>query len=120
LTAMLVMVPTNVLVFGLDNLIFLFYPYRIQQEGLEIFLRTILTFTAKGLLFTAAMAGVSVWGVTAAAASHAIFGWTGFAINSHAVFAGGLIAGLSLFATSILGGLSLTYRRMNPIEDVPR
>ena len=37
--AMLVMIPLNVLVFGLDNLIFLLYPYRMQQEGLEIFLR---------------------------------------------------------------------------------
>ena len=41
----------NVLVFALDNLIFLLYPYRMQQEGMEIFLRTMLTFTGKGLLF---------------------------------------------------------------------
>ena len=51
ITAMLVMIPLNVLVFGLDNLIYLLYPYRVQQEGLEIFLRTMLTFTGKGLLF---------------------------------------------------------------------
>ena len=51
LVTMLVMIPLNVLVFGLDNLIYLLYPYRVQQEGLEIFLRTMLTFTGKGLLF---------------------------------------------------------------------
>jgi hypothetical protein len=57
---MLVMIPLNVLVFGLDNLIYLLYPYRVQQEGLEIFLRTMLTFTGKGLLFAVALAAMSV------------------------------------------------------------
>ena len=40
----------NVLIFALDNIIFLLYPYRVQQEGLEIFLRTMLTFTGKGII----------------------------------------------------------------------
>ena len=61
--AMLVMaIPLNALVFALDNLIYLLYPYRIQQEGLEIFLRTMLTFTGKGLLFALAMAATTASG----------------------------------------------------------
>ena len=66
LLAVLVMIPLNVLVFGLENLIYLLYPYRLQQEGLEIFVRTMLTFTGKGLLFFAGMVAVAGWGLAAA------------------------------------------------------
>ncbi len=116
---MLIMVPLNVLVFGLDNLIFLLYPHRMQQEGLEIFLRTMLTFTGKGLLFTIGLVAMGVWGFAAAAATRGISAWTGGAVNAYAVFTGGMIAGPSVLAALILYGLCRTYRRMNPIEDVP-
>ncbi len=119
-TTMLVMIPLNVLVFGLDNLIFLLYPYRMQQEGLEIFLRTILTFTGKGLLFTVGLMAMSAWGLAAAALTHAISRWSGNPLNARAVFAGGMIAGASALAAFVLYGVCRTYRNMNPIEDVPR
>jgi hypothetical protein len=118
--AMLVMTPLNVVVFSLDNLIFLLYPYRMQQEGLEIFLRTMLTFTGKGLLFAVGMAAVSVWGFGAAALTRGISLWTGCTINAYAVFAGGMIVGSALFAALVLYGLCRTCRNMNPIEDLPR
>ena len=117
---MLVMAPLNVVVFGLDNLIFLLYPYRMQQEGLEIFLRTMLTFTGKGLLFAVGMAAVSVWGFAAAALTRGISHWTGCTINAYAVFAGGMIVGSALFAALVLYGLCRTYHNLNPIEDLPR
>jgi len=118
--AILVMIPLNVLVFGLDNLIYLLYPYRMQQEGLEIFLRTMLTFTGKGLLFAIGLAAVSAWGFAAAALVGGISHRTGSAINAYTVFACGMIAGPSLLATLVLYGLCRTYRDMNPIEDIPR
>ncbi len=118
--AMLVMIPLNVLVFGLDNLIYLLYPYRVQQEGLEIFLRTMLTFTAKGLLFVGGLAAMSTWGFAANPLTHGISHWTGIEINAYTVFTGGLIAGSSLLAALVLYGLCRTYRNMNPIEDIPR
>jgi hypothetical protein len=120
ITAMLVMIPLNVLVFGLDNLIYLLYPYRVQQEGLEIFLRTMLTFTAKGLLFAGGMAAVSTWGFAATALARAIEGWTGAAVNTFAVFAAGMVVGPAMVAALVLRGLARIYRNMNPIEDVPR
>ena len=118
--AMLVMIPLNVLVFGLDNLIYLLYPYRVQQEGLEIFLRTMLTFTGKGLLFAIGLVAVSAWGFAAAALTHGISRESGGAVNAYTVFIGGLIAGPSLLAALVLYGLCRTYRHMNPIEDIPR
>ena len=120
LLAILVMVPLNILVFGLDNLIFLLYPYRVQQEGLEIFVRTMLTFTGKGLLFAAGLAALSAWGFTAATLADRLADWTGFAINAYTLFNGGAIAALSVLAALVLCGLCRTYRNLNPIEDVPR
>ena len=119
-TAMLVMVPLNVLIFALDNLIYLLYPYRLQQEGLEIFLRTMLTFTGKGLLFAAGLAAMATWGFTAAALTRGISAWTGSSVNAYAVFAAGMIAGPSFLAALVLYGLSRTYRNMDPSEDIPR
>jgi hypothetical protein len=107
-------------VFALDNLIYLLYPHRIQQEGLEIFLRTMLTFTGKGLLFTLGLVVMSGWGFTAAALTRGISHWTGSIINAYAVFTAGLIAGACALAGAVLYGLGRTYRRLDPIEDVPR
>ena len=118
--AMLVMIPLNVLVFALDNLIFLLYPHRVQQEGLEIFFRTMLTFTGKGLLFAAGLAAMAAWGFTAAALTHSLSAWTGSHVDAYAVFAAGMIAGPALLAMLVLFGLCRTYRVMDPIEDVPR
>jgi hypothetical protein len=120
LIALLVIIPLNVLVFALDNLIYLLYPYRIQQEGLEIFLRTMLTFTGKGLLFTAGLVALSVWVFTATALADGFSNWTSITVNAAAVFIGGLIAAPSLLAALVLYGLCRAYHNMDPIEDVPR
>jgi hypothetical protein len=118
--AILVMIPLNVLVFGLDNFIYLLYPYRVQQEGLEIFLRTMLTFTGKGLLFTIGLAVVSAWAFAAAALTRGISAWTGVAINAYAAFAFGIIAASFLLAALVLYALCRVYRKVDPIEDIPR
>jgi len=119
-TAMLVMIPLNVLVFGIDNLIYLLYPYRMQQEGLEIFVRTMLTFTGKGLLFTVGMVAIAGWGLSAAALTEGVSSWSGIMISARAVFIGGIIGGLSLLASLVLWGLCRAYRSIDPIEGIPR
>jgi hypothetical protein len=118
--AMLVMVPLNLLVFSLDNLIYLLYPYRVRQEGLEVFLRTMLTFTGKGLLFAVGLVAMSAWGFAAAALTRGISHWPGIAIDAHAVFAAGMIAGPSALAALVLAGLCRAYRHVDPMEDLPR
>ena len=118
--AILVLIPLNALVFSLDNLIYLLFPYRMQQEGLEVFLRTMLTFTGKGLLFTFGLLGMSAWGLLAAAVTREVSTWTGSAVQASTVFIGGMVAGQCLLATLVLRGLCRTYRNMNPIEDLPR
>jgi hypothetical protein len=119
-STMLVMVPLNALVFSLDNLIYLLYPYRLQQEGVEIFVRTMLTFTGKGLLFALGLGAMSVWGFAAALLTRAASHGTGFAIDPFAVFTAGMVAGPTALTAVVLFALCRTYRRMDPIEDIPR
>ncbi|HJQ82067.1 MAG TPA: hypothetical protein VJ828_19030, partial [Lacipirellulaceae bacterium] len=117
---MLVMLPMNALVFNLENLIFLLYPYRIQQEGLEIFVRTMLTFTGKGLLFALGLGAMTIWGFAAADLTRGLSHWTGIGINAFAVFTAGMIAGPSVLAVLVFYALRHTYHNLDPIEDIPR
>ena len=118
--SVLVLVPMNVLVFALDNLIFLLYPYRMQQEGLEIFLRTMLTFTGKGLLFVLGLGAISAWGLGAASIARIWTNQTGAAVNGYALFSMGILLGMSMLAVGLVLALRRAYDRLNPIEDIPR
>ena len=46
LMSTILFVPVNLLIFGLENIIFLLFPYRHNQEGVNVFLRSILTFSS--------------------------------------------------------------------------
>jgi hypothetical protein len=120
LATTMILIPTNVLIFALENLIYLLYPYRIQQEGLEVFLRTMLTFTGKGLLFTFGLVAISMWGFQAASLAARLQHWTDTPVHPGLVFTAGLIAILWAFATLTLAMLSRTYEQLDPIEDLPR
>ncbi len=118
IAAMLVLAPTNVLIFALENLIFLLYPYRLNQEGLGVFFRSILAFTAKSILFAGALALALAW----AFVSKQIAGqlvprseWVG----TSAVFIAGswlLLTAAACGATALLAGV---YRRFDPSQDTP-
>jgi hypothetical protein len=117
LAAMLVMTPLNVLVFALDNLIYLLYPHRVQQEGLEIFVRTMLTFTGKGLLFTVGLLLLTFWaGVALPPPSQG----AGNTNHETGLFVAGMIAGPALIAGFVLYALCRTYRHLDAVEDIPQ
>jgi hypothetical protein len=120
LVTITILLPTNAFIFALENLVYLLYPYRLQQEGLEIFLRTMLTFTGKGLLFAVGLAAMSLWGFGAAALTRGLASSTGLALNAFAVFTVGMIAGTSMLAAAVVSTLCRTYDRLDPIEDLPR
>lgn len=112
-TAILMLLLSNVLIFALDNLIYLWFPHRLNQEGIVIFLRTTLTFTAKGLLFAAALAVVFGWALAST--------WmaSNFGVRNELVFAAGL---LTLFVASsavLIVLLIRAYDRFDPSQDVP-
>ncbi len=56
-----VLIPFNILNFALENYLFMLSPYRRNEEGVMVFVRTILAFTAKGILFAIAFAITITW-----------------------------------------------------------
>jgi hypothetical protein len=120
IATVLVLLPMNILVFALDNLIFLLYPYRAGQEGLDVFLRTMLTFTGKGLLFVLGLGMISVWGYGAARIAQALSSQLGTATDGYSLFAAGLMLGMCMISCSLVFALQHAYDRLNPVEDIPR
>jgi len=115
----LTLLPINMLVFALDNLIFVLYPYRAQQEGLEVFIRAVLILTGKGLLFAGALIFVITWSSMAQ--------WTGARLNG---LGPGLVAWQTIFAAGIFAICLVSsvvttrllvhaFRRFDPGQDVP-
>ena len=118
LAAVAILIPTNCLIFSLENLIFLLYPYRLNQEGLGVFFRSILTFTGKGILFAVGLAVALLWGF---AAQHAV---TFFLPGSGNAMRGFIFtAGLGLLITACAAGTTAmlinVYRRFDPSQDTP-
>ncbi len=117
MVASVVLLPlVNLIIFGLENLIFLWFPYRLNQEDLQIFLRTILAFTAKSLLFCMA-AGLGI----ACALAARILGADLFAsprTGTTMVFI--LLAGsvLLITTTCVLWQLTRTFRRIEPGQNI--
>ena len=52
-------------IMAFENLVFLLYPHPLKEEGLVVFFRSVLTFTAKGLLFAFGMAMFIVLAIVA-------------------------------------------------------
>ncbi len=59
--AMAILIPFNLCVFAYENLIYIWYPHKVGQEGVQVLLRSVLAFTAKGLIFTFALLGLLIW-----------------------------------------------------------
>ncbi len=116
--AMLVMVPTNILIFALENLIFLLYPYRLNQEGLGVFFRSILTFTGKGVLFAVGLVIALAWAFAARYITAQLLPASLPAAGGIIFIAGicGLIATAAAGTTALLAGV---YRRFDPSQDTP-
>lgn len=65
LIAVAVLVPTTTFIFALENAIFLAFPQRIGQEGIEVLVRTTLVFVFKGLLFAIGVMFLFTWSAIA-------------------------------------------------------
>ena len=117
--ALLVLVPLNILSMGLENLVYLLYPYRLNQEGLEIFVRATLTFTAKGALFGLALGAAAAWAVVAARLAGMGDDWISRPALDQTVFFSGICLAISLGAAVITWLLARAYSRLDPSQDVP-
>jgi hypothetical protein len=117
--AFLLLAPLNILIFSLDNLIYLLYPYRLNQESLEIFLRTTLTFTAKGLLFGFALGVTLAWALAAVPIASVFAGSNSVLGDAKLVFIAGAWFMLCLSAVVAWRLLVRAYCRFDPSQDTP-
>ena len=117
-TALAVLLPLNVLIFGLENLIFLLSPHRLKQEGIEVFLRTMLVFTAKAIFFGIGLAFFFVWSSLAQSLSDALQQSFGIGIDSGVLFLAGTWIALGAAAYCTLDQLTRVFRRIVPSEDI--
>ena len=116
LIAAIILLPVNLLIFAIENYIYLLAPYRRNQEGLDVFLRTILTFTAKGILFAAALAVTLAWAFSA----KALGTWLSDSpATSSLIFALGLWAMTCILAAGFVWGVVRLYDRFDPSQDAP-
>jgi hypothetical protein len=89
----------------------------MNQDGFEVFLRTTLTFTAKGLLFTLALAGILGWGFVAAKIATFVTELSGVAVPGYAVFLSGMVGALCGCCVLTILLLASAYQQFDPCED---
>ncbi len=112
------LVPVNILIFSFENVVYLLYPYRLSQEGIGVFVRSILNFTGKGVVFglgLAANLGLAVF--SAQLANQIPFGTHGQRFSI--IFSILLVASLSVAATVTTWMLARVFRRFDPSQDMP-
>ena len=110
-----VLVPMNVLIISMENAIFLMHPYRRNQEGIEVFLRTILTFTGKGVLFAIGLVMTLLWAWAAI--------YVGKMLDSQvvggALFGAGVILALTGLAWLSTKTCARFFERLDISQDLP-
>lgn len=115
--AMALLIPFNLFIFGLENLLIMWYPYRLNQEGIQVFIRSILSFTAKGLFFAVAAAAILIW---AYAAKHLGELWLPHSprVGLSVVFSIGGFLGLFGLAATVVALLARSFERFDPSCDL--
>ncbi|MDB2686552.1 hypothetical protein N9Y42_05020 [Mariniblastus sp.] len=110
------LVPVNVLIFAAENYIFLLAPYQRNKEGFDVFLRTILTFTGKGLFFGVGL-GLSLLWVTIIVKAHNYFGFSN--LVSTTLFTLGLWGFTLSLAWFFVSSITRQFERFDPSQDTP-
>ncbi len=119
LVCWLAFIPMNLLIMSFENLIFMLYPYRRNKEGVDVFLRTILTFTGKGLTWGAGAALVFLWALACKylAENVFVFGSVSPATVATTLLVGGCTALVLGIATGIICLLVRLFDRYDPSSD---
>lgn len=115
--AMALLLPFNLFIFGLENLLIMWYPYRLNQEGIQVFVRSILSFTAKGLFFAVAAAAILIW---AYAAKYLGELWLPGSprLGLSVLFSVGGFLGLFGLAATVVALLARSFERFDPSCDL--
>jgi hypothetical protein len=106
------LVPANILVFGLENLVFLLYPYRLATAGgldLQVFGRQMVIMFGKFVV-------LFLTGALAAGIGGVAFLLSG---KATAAFVAGTWLSVFIMAAGMVPLITLAYRRFDPSSDTP-
>ncbi len=110
------LLPVNVLIFAIENYIFLLSPFQRNKEGFDVLIRTILTFTGKGLLFAVGLVAIMVWAWVAIAATQ----WFELSkFYAALLFGTGVWVIGAIAATAFVLAIARQFERFDPSQDVP-
>ena len=112
------LVPVNGLIFAIENLIFLLYPYRPNEEGVGVLIRSVLTFTAKGVLFLLALVVTFVW----LAVAHWLTDHSAWATSQTRLavyFSGGMWCLIVATTAGLIAAISRAFAAFDPSQDTP-
>jgi hypothetical protein len=115
----LAFIPMNLLIMSFENLIFMLHPYRRNKEGVDVFLRTILTFTGKGLTWGAAAALVFLWALACRYLAENVVVFSGISPTTVArtLLLGGCTALVLSISSAIIFSLVRMFDRYDPSND---
>lgn len=115
----LAFIPMNLLIMSFENLIFMLHPYRRNKEGVDVFLRTILTFTGKGLTWGAAAACLFLWLIGCEHLAQHVFTFENLSPQTikMTLFIGGSSALVLAAAILMIVGLVRLFERYDPSSD---
>jgi len=115
----LAFIPMNLLIMSFENLIFMLHPYRRNKEGVDVFLRTILTFTGKGLTWGAGAALVLLWALACRYLADNVVVLSGVSPSTVAttLLLGGCTALVMSVSTAIIFSLVRMFDRYDPSND---
>jgi hypothetical protein len=119
-SALALLVPLNVVIYSLENLLFLLSPSRPSQEGIDVFLRSILVFTAKGVLFAGGLLLLLLGSRAAGYTVHVSHDYLGVTVRFGVVFTVGVFGFVALAALTAGSLLVRAYRLFDPSLDGDR
>ena len=114
------LIPLNILIFAIDNAMFLWYPYRLNQEGIAIFLRTTLTFTAKGVLFFLALVVTVIWAHSCGVLSDLLNRRFDLMIDHRVVFGIGMWMFVMIAAAASIAAVTKAFQQFDLTQDMPQ
>ena len=113
--ALAVLFPFNLFIFSFENLAFLWYPHRINQEGMQVLIRSILVFTAKSLIFAFAFGVTFIWVLLAKSICETIGGGL---LSVPIVFSVGMFLMILSSSLAIFYFLVKAFEKFDPSADL--
>ena len=105
----------NLAIYGWENLLFLLFPQRLKQEGIEVFLRTTVIFTAKGIAFALLFALLFVWAMVSGQIADQLGEIHTSLADRRVIFGLGLWTSIATISVILTGLTARRFKKLDPV-----